>query len=423
MIKLTVTNAYTDAESEFSGKEENVLNQIQQKWDWLRGEPTLESALAKIQQVGHLFTRVEQIDKPFEPDRFDSRLKSALEAAKFLSGKNPSPEEIRRALVDCNEDIFFAALQAVGMDATPVNVASLKGVSTAMLTKNELVTSPTFQKIAPLTAAGEQFAQVIQDASDRGKIKKVSLGGVHSGGSYIAFSPRYGEKVLLKPGFGHQSPASGAHYSKASQSKREAAFYQIARDWGLGDSLPETHLLLIDGKEYAVMRWLPEQFQDFNKLIQKDPGVVRAFHIPLVQGLLHKWAILDYVLGNPDRHGGNVILRGDEFKLIDHGSAFAGKEFNPAHDWASFVPFYLRAWAPHFSKMSTADKLRVMPRLGDKSAEDLKTWLKNLDPYQLRHDLLSYGIDPQYITNRLNELKVASETMPVDLAINTAWVK
>jgi len=423
MIKLTVTNAYTDRQDEFSGREEDVLNQIQEKWDWLEGETTIESALAKIQKVGHLFTQVEQIDKPFDPQRFDSRLKTALDAAKFLSGKNPDPYQVRQALVDSNEDISLAVLQSVGMDANEVNLAALKGVSGAMLAKSEFTAPTKFQKILPLVAAGEQFAQVIHDASDHGKIKKVSLGGVHSGGSYLAYSPKYGEKVLLKPGFGHQSPASGAHHSKASQSKREAAFYQIARDWGLGDSLPETHLLLIDGKEYAVIRWLPEQFQDFNKLIQKDPGVVRAFHIPLAQGLLHKWAILDYVLGNPDRHGGNVMLRGDEFKLIDHGSAFAGKEFNPAHDWASFVPFYLRAWAPHFSKMTVADKLRVMPRLGNKSAEELKTWLKNIDPYQLRHDLLSYGIDPQYITNRLNELKVASETMPVDLAINSAWVK
>ena len=111
------------------------------------------------------------------------------------------------------------------------------------------------------------------------------------------------------------------------------------------------------------------------------PAAARALAPYREQGLVHKWAVLDAVLGNPDRHAANVMIDKDDkvLALIDHGSAFAGPAFDPAHDKNSFVPFYLRAWSPgSFNSLSLKSKLAQMPEVSDQVRDDLRQWLNGI---------------------------------------------
>ncbi len=201
-----------------------------------------------------------------------------------------------------------------------------------------------FNEVKPANESGIDFALAVERASKAGKVGIIKFkAGKHSGGTLIAKDPVSRITLLLKPGSGPQSPAAGESQTEASQSQREAAFFAVAAAWGLGKYVPECHLLVIDGKEYAAIKFLPpEYWENGQQFKERDPNGPRRT-LSLFLADIFKWATLDYVLGNPDRNSGNVMFCQGEVKLIDHGSALAGIDFKPAHDKFSFVPFYLRA--------------------------------------------------------------------------------
>jgi len=140
-------------------------------------------------------------------------------------------------------------------------------------------------------------------------------------------------------------------------------------------------------------------------------------------GLLHRWGALDAILGQTDRHAGNMMEHDGDVKLIDQGSSFAGEGFNPGRDKNTFTPFYLRYAAPgRFSTMDAVTKDRYMPHLGRESDEDLKRWLENLHAEDLDRVLLRYGVNPQPPKERLAKLKVMMTQMPAHEAVNRFWM-
>lgn len=218
-------------------------------------------------------------------------------------------------------------------------------------------------------------------------------------------------------------PQAGVNESGASQAKREAAFYAVAQAWGLAEYFPEAHLLLIGGREYAALKLLGTSYEDLNAVRAADPGAPRRlFLLFRPDGTLHKWAALDAILGNADRNAGNVMVRGDKVKLIDHGSAFAGTGFAPATDRNTFVPYYLRALAPsNFSQLAPHDRLHALPRLSTAAEPAFRAWLEALDPEGLAATLHRYGIDAGPAVARLHALRASAGHMAADLAVNSFW--
>ncbi len=345
-----------------------------------------------------------------------------LNAGAFLSGKPvPGPGEVRAALHASHEDPELAVLNVYGLDPSPETVEALHAIL-CNLRKAEPDALP--QHAEAVTESGAAFADMTNRALKDGAVHPVQLGGKHSAGTLLAWDPQTDERILLKPGAGGSSPAAGVTDSGSSQSKREAAFWQVAAAWGLGDDLPEAHLLLLDGREYAGLKLLAFSYQNMNKAMKADSGLPRRlFHLFLGSGRLHRWATLDYILGNTDRHAGNIMVRGADVKLIDHGSALAGADFAPGSDRYSFVPFYLRALAPaDFGQLSSGDQLKALPRLSAPAAADLRSWLDGLDGQELAATLHRYGVDAAPSVNRLDHLKTAAAHTPADLAVNGAWV-
>jgi hypothetical protein len=145
--------------------------------------------------------------------------------------------------------------------------------------------------------------------------------------------------------------------------------------------------------------------------------------------MLHRWAVLDFVLGNPDRHGGNLLVGpesdGYRIGLIDHGSAFAGKSFNPGHDKSSFVPYYLRVWGPDrgWSQADGRQRLGWLPTLHPGTDEGLRAWIQGLKPEVLEAELHRYGIDPEPEAARLRALQEAlAGSQSASETVNRFWV-
>lgn len=437
-MRLTVVEHFNDGHRRFfDGDEPEVAKAVGHAYPWLVRKfgpgaplPALIEALDRSQAYSAVSSDADLHLMDFGKSESvvaamlgtNTALERALEAACFLAAASrPSPEAIRAALRASDEDPERAALIAVGLDPGPAELKALRGVLSAVpLQKSESV---ALGAVVPATEDGEKFAAAVARAAKEEQVEPVSLGGKHSSGTMVARDPETGHAYLLKPGSGPQNPAAGESEVAASQSKREAAFSALARLWGLGDFVPEAHLLLIDGREYAAMQLLGHDFKNFNQIRASDPGLPRRIcTLYLADGMLHKWAILDYVAGQVDRNAGNVMARGDEVKLIDAGSAFAGDDFSPATDRATFVPFYLRALAPDdFQSLGQQQAHAALPRLHSTSDDALKAWLLALDPTALAAPLARYGIDPGPAERRLAALQGAARHTPAASAVNAAW--
>lgn len=349
----------------------------------------------------------------------------ALSAAAFLAGgAAPHPREVRRWLRS-SSDLEGAALSAFGLADTEENRAALRAAGKALesagqLRKAEGEPELDYSGASPLLPSSEGAAKAVRRAAAEGELRRVQLGGKHSAGSVVAAGQ---PDLLLKPGSGPQSPAAGAREDPSSQSRREAAFYRLAEAMGLGDWVPRAELLLAAGREVAAIELLPaREWKNASKVAKRDPG---RFLVDLeryrVSGVLHRWACLDYAGGNPDRHNQNLMIsRQGEFRLIDHGSAFAGASFDPAHDGDSFVPFYLRPSAPgDFHRLPPTERLRHMVSATPEADEGLREWLAGLDPRRIELAVFDAGIDPSHVLERLARLRAlppnASE------AVNRIW--
>jgi hypothetical protein len=272
--------------------------------------------------------------------------------------------------------------------------------------------------------SGDDVAQSVGRAFADQFVFPVKLGGKHSKGSMLARDEAEHQTWLLKPGSGGQSPAAGAAEDPSTQSAREAAFFRVAKEWGIDTWFPRAELLVINDREYAALALLPWNFKTMEKRKIQDPGLPRRVLQPFLNsGVLHRWALIDAVLGNPDGHLQNVMVDDDgNVRLIDHGSAFAGSGFDPAHDQDSFVPGYLRAWAPAaFNALSPEEKFRYMPRVNEKVAQELKGWLMSISVPELTAVLMRYGIRPDPTVHRLEFFRQQAASRPLDEVLNRFW--
>lgn len=350
----------------------------------------------------------------------------SFKAASFLAGgTEPSVEQLRQSLYQHDGDTDAAALSAHGLEISEGTRKALAAVSSMAAPKQSEHKRHTATNVEAVQPEGQDIAEAIKRAYADKFVLQVQLAGKHSKGSLIARDEAGKKSYLIKTGSGNQSPAAGANQDASSQSAREAAWHHIAEIVNLGSWYPRTELIRIDGKEVAVMELLPWSFKGLDKKERQEPGFARrVLHPLLADGTLHKWAVLDLVFGNSDSHGQNIMCDDEgNVRLIDHGSAFAGSEFDPAHDENTFTPYYLRAWAPptDFNKLPAEEKLRLLPRTAEAAANELKEWILGLSEASLSNMMGKYSIDPAPSLARLAKLKAAVANEPADLAVNRLW--
>jgi hypothetical protein len=355
----------------------------------------------------------------------------AFRAARTLAGgADPSLSSIRASLWDFPGDELSQALKAFGLPVSEKNRRVLQSIVKLQagkpLRKNEAQIPRQLDHIRALDDDGQELEQALRSAIDGRKVEIVDLGGRHSQGTMLVDTQNHGQ-WLLKPGHG-SSPSAGAEEDPSSQSQREAGFWHVARRWGMADDIPRTELMAVDGQQYAAIEMLDARWKNLGRVDVKDHGrVVRALEKYRPEGILHRWAVLDFVAGNPDRHAQNLMLGPeDRVKLIDHGTAFAGAGFDPAGDQKSFIPFYLRYQADPrtWAASSPQAKVKRMPVIPSQEVrEALSHWIMALDPMVLQHQLQHFGINPGPSLERLSQIQglIKSDFHQPDRALNRLW--
>lgn len=429
-MQITILDLYTNQKQIFEGSDAEVRVKLYETFPWLLHElgygtdtSELVNAIDKTQQYSALISSVELTKSEILIKCDQSKDYNSLEqAAEFLSGKPTDEDKYHEALLLFDGDEKAALLASHGLEPSKDNIKALEAIS-VNFNKSEEDTNFVFNEVKPATESGLDFALAVKRASDSGNINIIKFKtGKHSGGTLIAKDPVTRITLLLKPGKG-KNPATGENQVTATPSQREAAFFAVAAAWGLGKYVPECHLLNIDNKEYAAIKFLsPEYWENGQEFKERDPNGPRRV-LSLYLSDIFKWAAIDYIIGNPDRNSGNVMFCQSEVKLIDHGSAFAGVDFKPGHDKFSFVPFYLRALAPgDFNKLSPEQKLKSLPRLPAVLEKDFNKWLIKLDADLMRKLFIINNVDPVASLARLELIKESLKFQPADVAILSNWV-
>ncbi len=457
-MKVTISDHYSGVARSFDGTRAEVYRELLRNYPWLHDDVELPNDVeglveeldstqafeAEVEDYGNqgvlskgesnLASREIRPDSPHVLDQLghNHTLMSTFDAARHLvRGNEPSLEQVRKALWEADGDVERAALGAHGMEASEGNLRALRAVrDMTSHKKGEEPATATAQDVLPGTPEASDFAQAVLRAFRDRFVFPVEMAGKHSKGTLLARDVDGGDVYLLKPGSGGDSPAAGVAEEQASQSRRETGFWAVADRWGIGNNFPEAQLVLVDGKEYAALKLLPWRYKTLDKELKANPSLGRRLLEPyLNSGLLFRWAVVDFVLGNPDRHANNLMSDSDEppgqadVKLIDQGSAMAGPDFDPAHDQNSFVPYYLRAWAPiAFNRLTTEEKVRVMPRLSSQSEAELRGWIDGLHADDLQLILVRYGVSPGPALARLAKLKALSAEFSSDEAVDKLWV-
>lgn len=153
------------------------------------------------------------------------------------------------------------------------------------------------------------------------------------------FKPEFGELPSLKEW------AGGPLY------KRERAAYLVDRFLGFG-LVPPTVIKEIDGKIGS--------FQEFINDAKSSYEVETSKHMSEMKKL---W-VFDFIIWNPDRHGGNFLFDKDEKKLhaIDNGIAFGKSSFNPNEEFYNQpIPEEFKEKIKNFS--SSEDKKSILKDL------------------------------------------------------------
>lgn len=438
-MRVIVRNWYDDTSHAIEGAPDKILHELLKLYPFLNPyESSIEDQVEHLNSA-QAFEAVIQYDSLGKSERAADKpndhvvsamlghhaaYEQALSKARFLAGGSQPTVDPKVAFREFDGDVERAALRAHGLEVTDSNIKALRGV---LVDESLHKTQPLANDIEvhPGHPSAIETAEKVQRAIRDDFSLPIKLHGKHSEGTFVVRDDDSGETWLLKPGSGPQNPAKGEGQEPVSQSQREAAFYYVAdKVFGLGDYYSETFLLTLNGKEYAAIKLLPWNYQTVDSLKNSDAGKVKLLlHPYLTSGVLHKWAIVDAVLGNPDRHAQNMMFSDRRVVLIDHGSAMSGEAFDPGTDKAAFIPYYLRAWSGVSFTDNPDDKLKYLPRVSHSVAEDIADWLESVDQAALQTALVQFGVNPEPAVKRLAQLKLAvSQGMPADLAVNEFWV-
>ena len=340
----------------------------------------------------------------------------------FLTEKSVDQQTLRQSIRDTG-DGQTGILAAFGLN-TDEGKKAFESVKALKLHKSEdFLAAPKSIKCID----DPDFTAVIDEMYKTKSIQTISLNGKHSSGSYVA-RDLDGQNWLLKPGSGKKSPAAGVDETKGSQSRREVVFAAIGEWMGI-DEVQPAHLLQVDGKEVAMIRMWPMDWVNLHRTMYEEPNLPQQALEPYRRnGKLFRWAVLDFVAGNPDRHGNNLMvgpaIEGNPVGLIDHGSTMAGAGFDPGNDKDSFVPYYLRAWAgPNFHTLSHEEQLDQMPTLRGAADDQFREWVMALEPSELEKICNALGMDPAFCLARLAEVQADPMTENMSEHVNKLWLQ
>lgn len=350
--------------------------------------------------------------------------RDAWDIAAAMARHAADPELAEEARQKYGDDDARVALHAHGLDADDDSLvmAIRAQLAAARVEKSELNVAviPRVVRAAQPGEGAQRVAAAVQKAFGRHLVYEVHLGGKHSGGAAVAYDEDADSFWLLKPGSGPLSPSAGVRDTRVSQSRREVGFSQAAAAIsGLRGFVPRAELLTLDGHEVACIEVLPEDFVPMQKITEASQDLQRYVE----SGAIWRWALLDYVLGNPDRHSGNIMMTPDgRVALIDHGSTLAGVGFDPGGDRNSYVPAYLRVFRGLDWRLATPEqKLRALPQPTADAQQVFAAWLRSASQDTGWEQVLAELAPEALPACRQRWQRLAAARNPL-LALLRAWV-
>ena len=431
-MRVLVKELVDRQETVLEGEAEDVRRQLLARFHWLarRGGASLDldGLLERLgRSQGYSVTAQGERSVAKSEATAGSRSEASTNmadpfaAARWLSGAEPrDPTATRAALWQADNDREAAALDLHGLGRD--QVPTLRAWGKMHLAPQAQDDPVSEREVAALLDEGEAAAKRVRAAFSASLVTRADVGGKHSAGTLWAKDP-LGGVLMLKPGVG-VSPIRGEGEDPVNQARRECAYWHVADAWGLSRWIPRSDLLRIGEDEMAAIEALGRRWSLLGDVEAEAPGTSRrVLRQYLAGGVLHRWAALAFILGDGDANAENVMTDGEIVRLIDHGSAFAGRAFDPPRDRASFVPWWLRCWGPTpWNILPRAEKLQWMPRVGQQDEQVLRTWLLGLDRGAALRAMTRYGVGPEPSLARLDALLGAVATGPADAAINAVWV-
>lgn len=165
-----------------------------------------------------------------------------------------------------------------------------------------------------------------------------------------------------------------------------SAYHSIAHNvFGLGDHVPVTNYFShpnhpgdeMNGKEWQAQEYLSGAKPAMGKAYEKAVKNGRD------DGSLHKLVAMDMILGHPDRHMGNVLVKDGKLMHIDNDDAF---------EWRGIMPH-------RFGNENTGDVHdEIMP-------PDSIAWLQSIHPRILAQHLARAHLEPHKVQSALFALR------------------
>ena len=173
---------------------------------------------------------------------------------------------------------------------------------------------------------------------------------------------------------------------------REGAYSKLAHDFfGMGDYVPKTAVFR---HPLSDKTWSAQEFIPGGKHIDDDTNLQSQFAHMNGTGDLPKLALMNTILGNRDRHGGNMMFDKDnKVKLVDNGLSF---------DYNNVVSGKMPAYVEHHSGTGKPQQLT-----NEEVPEDTRKWLRGLKGDELHDHLIKMGAPPQVAKIAKERLELA----------------
>ena len=219
--------------------------------------------------------------------------------------------------------------------------------------------------------------------------------------------------------FGMGKHVAKSHYAKPGEidygvdeshphAKSDASVSEVAK------GVPVSKL--VHGEVTKKMNRMPyEEAKKFDENPLNQVGLRNAESRKVMDkhfksGDAHKLSIMDYVLGNWDRHAGNMVADPEtgDIKGIDHGTAFHHLDHHPT--WGA-AP----AWIASQKNYTTPQG----------ASQEVRKWLEGLSESKLKEAVKQHGLNPhaaRAASERLNHIKsvMGNHADPMD-ALNEVF--
>ena len=186
------------------------------------------------------------------------------------------------------------------------------------------------------------------------------------------------------------------HCSDFPWSSREIVYHNLACGFFfLAKYLPTVAKVKIGDLGYTVVKYLSDPHWLGNKL-DGSPEDLRMMEKLYSSGELDKLAIMDYVMGNGDRHKHNYLISQGNFYLIDHDHAIPSERVTKGMS----PPNYLSVTLEYLRTHPTQAKIHI----------EARKWASDLDldcfvEYAVKNEMpLAYARHARGILEKIQKL-------------------